>query len=66
MLRGAAFVALIVVGLGAAASPARGDEAVDAAIVLAADVSRSIDDDSPCGTPLCSASAWSKSRYLST
>ena len=29
----------------AAASPARGDEAVDAAIVLAADVSRSIDDD---------------------
>jgi len=45
MLRGAAFVALIVVGLGAAASPARGDEAVDAAIVLAADVSRSIDDE---------------------
>jgi len=44
MLRGAALAALIVVGLGAAA-PARGDEAVDAAIVLAADVSRSIDDD---------------------
>jgi hypothetical protein len=42
MLRGAAFVALIVVGLGAA--PARADEVVDAAIVLAADVSRSIDD----------------------
>jgi hypothetical protein len=45
MLRGAALAALIVVGLGAAAAPARGDEAVDAAIVLAADVSRSIDDD---------------------
>ena len=45
MLRGAALAALIIVGLGAAASPARGDEAVDAAIVLAADVSRSIDDD---------------------
>jgi len=45
MLRGAAFVALIIVGLGAAASPARGDETVDAAIVLAADVSRSIDDE---------------------
>jgi hypothetical protein len=44
MLRGAAFTVLVVVGLGAAA-PARGDEAVDAAIVLAADVSRSIDDD---------------------
>ena len=43
MLRGAAFVALIIVGLGAGA-PARGAEAVDAAIVLAADVSRSIDD----------------------
>ena len=41
MLRGAAFAALFVIGLGA---PARGDEAVDAAIVLAADVSRSIDD----------------------
>ena len=45
MLRGAALAALIVVGLGAAAAPARGDEAVDAAIVLAADVSRSIDDE---------------------
>jgi hypothetical protein len=45
MLRGAALAALIVVGLGAAAAPARGDETVDAAIVLAADVSRSIDDD---------------------
>jgi hypothetical protein len=31
--------------LFAAASPARGDETVDAAIVLAADVSRSIDDE---------------------
>jgi len=45
MLRGAALTALIIVGLGAAASAARGDEAVDAAIVLAADVSRSIDDE---------------------
>ncbi len=45
MLRGAALAALIIIGLGAAAAPARGDEAVDAAIVLAADVSRSIDDD---------------------
>ncbi len=45
MLRGAAYVALIVVALGAAAPAARGDEAVDAAIVLAADVSRSIDDE---------------------
>jgi hypothetical protein len=44
MLRGAALTALIIVGLGAAA-PARGEETVDAAIVLAADVSRSIDED---------------------
>jgi len=42
MLRGAALMALIVVGLGAA--PAAGGETVDVAIVLAADVSRSIDD----------------------
>ena len=45
MLHGAAFAALIIVGLGAAASTAHGDETVDAAIVLAADVSRSIDDE---------------------
>ncbi len=45
MLGGAALTALMIVGLGAATSAARGDEAVDAAIVLAADVSRSIDDD---------------------
>jgi hypothetical protein len=45
MLRGAALAALIIIGLGAAASSARGDETVDAAIVLAADVSRSIDDE---------------------
>jgi hypothetical protein len=45
MLRGAALAALIIVGLGAAATPARGDETVDAAIVLAADVSRSINDE---------------------
>ena len=45
MLRAAALVALIAAGFGAAAPAARGDEAVDAAIVLAADVSRSIDDD---------------------
>ena len=43
MLRGAALLALLVVGF-AAAAPASADEAVDAAIVLAADVSRSIDD----------------------
>ena len=42
MLRVAALSALIVFALGAA--PMRADEAVDAAIVLAADVSRSIDD----------------------
>jgi len=45
MLRGAALAALIIVGFGAAASPARSGEAVDAAIVLAADVSRSINDE---------------------
>ena len=44
MLRGAALAALIVAGFGAAASSALGGEAVDAAVVLAADVSRSIDD----------------------
>jgi hypothetical protein len=43
MLRVTAFAALIIFALGAA--PMRADEAVDAAIVLAADVSRSIDDD---------------------
>jgi len=43
MLRVAALAALIIFTLGAA--PMRADEAVDAAIVLAADVSRSIDDD---------------------
>jgi len=45
MLRGAALTALIILGLGAATAPAKSDEAVDAAIVLAADVSRSIDDE---------------------
>jgi len=45
MLRGAALAALIIVGLGAMPPPARGDETVDAAIVLAADVSRSINDE---------------------
>jgi hypothetical protein len=37
--------ALIIFGFGAAAPPARSGEAVDAAIVLAADVSRSINDE---------------------
>jgi len=45
MLRGAALAALIIVGFGAAAWPAGGGGAVDAAIVLAADVSRSINDE---------------------
>jgi len=45
MLRGAALLALFIFGLGAATAPAKSDEAVDAAIVLAADVSRSIDDE---------------------
>jgi hypothetical protein len=44
MLRGAALLALVILGVGATPAPAKGDEAVDAAIVLAADVSRSIDD----------------------
>jgi hypothetical protein len=44
MLRGAALLALVILGVGATPAPAEGDEAVDAAIVLAADVSRSIDD----------------------
>jgi len=45
MLRSAAALALTAIGLGAAAVPALGGEAVDAAVVLAADVSRSINDE---------------------
>jgi hypothetical protein len=45
MLRGAALTVLVIIGFGVMASPTRGGEAVDAAIVLAADVSRSIDDE---------------------
>jgi len=42
---GPGLVLAVLALLFAAASPARGDETVDAAIVLAADVSRSIDDE---------------------
>ncbi len=41
----AAFAALVLVGFGALVGPARAGEAVDAIVVLAADVSRSINDD---------------------
>ena len=44
MFRSAALLALVILGFGAAA-PARADDAVDAAVVLAADVSRSINDE---------------------
>jgi hypothetical protein len=40
-----AFAALVLVGLSGFAAPARAGEAVDAIVVLAADVSRSINDD---------------------
>jgi len=44
MLRCAAILAVVVLGIGAAA-PTQAGDAVDAAVVLAADVSRSISDD---------------------